>query len=1180
MEGLWRPLAIASLILILVAAVYGGDDDQALCSGRDDFSYVRNPEFCARYFICIFGFAYPLRCSGLLWFDETTQSCRNATLVSCDLEDGPSTPAPTPGICEGARDSELVLHPGFCNTYYLCIGEVGTAVVCPFGMWFDQERGICADARDVSCPHGPTGAARCRLEENFELVPSEEYCYRFYQCVNGFPYPMICPDKMWFDEDRDVCDWEDNVECSADPGESVRPPTADICAFTPNGLQRANPTACNKFYVCVGQVGWPFVCPRNLWYDSVAQACVTSATTNCPLGPEIPPPTVTTPFTRCEDVPNLSFVASDEFCYQYFQCRNGVPFRLVCPVGLWFSLEAQRCLDRDQVDCELEHPPQTSDPTPGICSGITDGVLVEHPLHCNQYYLCVNNNGIPTLCPVGLWFNEKTQSCDNPLFVDCPHAPVTPAPDPFAICNNVFDYRFVRSEYYCYRYFQCIRGTPYPLVCQEGLWFDIQRQICDSPTNVQCDAIEPPVTRPPNFDGACEGVPDGRLVPHPGFCNEYFLCVRETGWPLICPVGLWFDFFGQTCSLAGTVGCDAAPVRPTPEVDRYAVCQGIPDNAYVRDPNFCYRYFKCVSGSPFPMICPNEQRFDERQQRCRPAADVECPVENEPPRPPATPGICNGVPNAIQVANPRACNQFYTCVNQVGFPQVCGPGLWFDEAQQTCSPPEITMCDLGPPITTTQAPHPWALCDDVPNYSFVPSPNYCYRFFQCIEGAPYPMICPGNLWFDRDRQMCADPDDVWCLVNPNPPVVPPTPGICNGVADGRQVLNPRACNHFYMCVDQVGYPLVCPANLWFDEEQQICSPPGSAYCPLSPQTTTPSPYERCQGVPDYGMVRSDFYCYRFFQCIDGAPYPMICRPGLWFDLERQMCDLSNNVQCDLRPGDEEPIIPSPNICVDIPDGRLQRNWNFCNQYYLCVSEVAFPLICPDGLWFDQNNQVCDLPENSFCPLGSPTPPPPTDDRCAGVDDLALLGDDEFCYRYFQCRSGIAYPLTCNVLEWFSEETQSCTLWLNVQCDGEDHPTENPPTEGICEGVPSGIQVQHPEFCNQFYVCNNNQAFRVLCPPGLWFHEPDQTCSSPRDADCPHGLSPTVSPVEDVCVGVADGVRVPDPRDCSWFFTCFGESGFAEPCPEGQLFDGYLLRCVSAEEAQCPDTVVTKSTLVR
>ncbi|XP_058064606.1 LOW QUALITY PROTEIN: uncharacterized protein LOC131214247 [Anopheles bellator] len=1166
---LWTIVALAVAASTPLRAQQTGS-----CAEADDFSLVRDPYYCYRFYQCIDGSPYPLRCPDDQWFDEGRQVCDDPAVVECELEDRPPTVTPTPGICNDAEDNRLVLHPLFCNEYYLCVGQIGFPVMCPTGLWFDEARQICGDPADISCPHGRPGAARCRDEPDFGLVRSEYACYRYYQCVNGFPYPMVCPEELWFDAERDLCDVPENVQCVLEPSLPV-PPTPGICNETPNNAMRANPTACNKYYVCINEIGWSKYCPLNLWFDEARQTCSVPGATDCALGPPLPPPR---PDNPCNDVENLGFVRDEYYCYEYYQCRNGYPFPLICPADQWFDEGLQRCADYTTVECEVaDGPPPPIVPTPGICNEVYEERLVLHPRFCNQYYICSNQIGIPVICPTGLWFSEDTQSCVSPLLVDCPHGVTPPPEDPWAMCDGVEGYGYVRHPNYCYRYFQCIDGTPYPMICEGDLIFDRERQVCDEQRYVQCEVTPPPVVRPPSTVGICIDAPDGQLEANPQYCNQYYICIHEAGWRLVCPLGLWFDVERQTCSEPGTVECGLAPERPSTTPSPYARCSGIPNNAYVRDDSYCYRYYKCVNGSPFPMICPNEQWFDDRLQQCRPQEDVICVISEPPTRPPPTAGICNGVANRIQVRHPTTCNQFYVCDNQIGFPLVCPFAMWFDEERQTCLPVAETACDLGPPTTTTLAPHPWGQCDTAPNYSFVRNEYYCYRYFQCVDGRPYPLICAGELWFDEERQVCDEQANVRCVVNPAPPTVPATPGICDGVPNGEMTLNPRACNQYYICVDQIGYSLLCPEGLWFDAQYQRCGRPGQVYCPLVPIVTTPDPFEVCDGVQEGGLLRNEFYCYRYFQCKDGVPYPMICRAGLWFDQERQVCDEPSNVQCFLRPGQAEPPVATPGICVGVPNGQFTRNWNFCNQYYLCVDQVGWAQICPDGLWYDEDRQICDLIANVQCPMSPTTIAPSPWDRCVGVEDFSFVEDEDFCYRYYQCVNGIPYPLICPNDQWFDLRRQVCDSTDNVEC--EPHGVLPPPlpTDGICTGLTNSVQVLHPVFCNRFYICVDQVGFPQSCAAGLWFDESRQTCASPLEVECPNGLTTTPSPIQGICDNVPAGTYVPNPLDCSRYYVCVNYYPYSLACPGGTWFDRNRLQCVPIDEAECADTVTTVPT---
>ena len=38
----------------------------------------------------------------------------------------------------------------------------------------------------------------------------------------------------------------------------------------------------------------------------------------------------------------------------------------------------------------------------------------------------------------------------------------------------------------------------------------------------------------------------------------------------------------------------------------------------------------------------------------------------------------------------------------------------------------------------------------------------------------------------------------------------------------------------------------------------------------------------------------------------------------------------------------------------------------CSKYYVCVQSEAIEMDCPEGLWFNNELNVCDFPENVAC----------------------------------------------------------------------------------------------------------------------------------------------------------------------------------------------------------------------
>ncbi len=48
------------------------------------------------------------------------------------------------------------------------------------------------------------------------LLPSE-CCNWYFSCSNGVPIPMQCPDGLFFNDELDVCDWIQSVDCGEKP---------------------------------------------------------------------------------------------------------------------------------------------------------------------------------------------------------------------------------------------------------------------------------------------------------------------------------------------------------------------------------------------------------------------------------------------------------------------------------------------------------------------------------------------------------------------------------------------------------------------------------------------------------------------------------------------------------------------------------------------------------------------------------------------------------------------------------------------------------------------------------------------------------------------------------------------------------------------------------------------------
>jgi hypothetical protein len=138
----------------------------------------------------------------------------------------------------------------------------------------------------------------------------------------------------------------------------------------------------------------------------------------------------------------------------------------------------------------------------------------------------------------------------------------------------------------------------------------------------------------------------------------------------------------------------------------------------------------------------------------------------------------------------------------------------------------------------------------------------------------------------------------------------------------------------------------------------------------------------CTGAPDNTFVRDPSACYRFFRCSAGVAHLEYCPEGQYFDFDRQLCDNQDLVLCFDEGGGT--VYPTPiaettepatsnvdYLCIGVPDNSYVKSYEACNQYYQCMNGIAFPLLCPQGQYFEMTRQTCDDAENVVCDLSPP-----------------------------------------------------------------------------------------------------------------------------------------------------------------------------------------------------------------
>nr|CAH0102526.1 unnamed protein product [Daphnia galeata] len=172
-----------------------------------------------------------------------------------------------------------------CDKYYICDNGVATPKLCEDGTVFYFPIQNCVLLNGADCNGRPL------LQESIKtnhcpkktgLFPHEDpvHCDKYYQCLDGHPTLIKCPDLLLFDRVRGVCDYADLADtsnCLLEPSPIVCP--SGIMASSSSSLDVGNrliahPKDCNKFFFCETTIPRPLACEKHLAFDLETLTCI------------------------------------------------------------------------------------------------------------------------------------------------------------------------------------------------------------------------------------------------------------------------------------------------------------------------------------------------------------------------------------------------------------------------------------------------------------------------------------------------------------------------------------------------------------------------------------------------------------------------------------------------------------------------------------------------------------------------------------------------------------------------------------------------------------------------------------------------------------------------------------------------------------------------------------------
>ncbi|XP_065647714.1 chondroitin proteoglycan 2 isoform X4 [Hydra vulgaris] len=538
-------------------------------------------------------------------------------------------------------------------------------------------------------------------------------------------------------------------------------------------------------------------------------------------------------------------------------------------------------------------------------------------------------------------------------------------------------------------------------------------------------------------------------------------------------------------------------------------CHG---NKKVKHPSDCKKYFYCKGiGKGIEKECADNENFDPDFEMCVWNQIYKCEDRN----------ICNSLKDGTYL-NPEKCDSFVKCIGGVAYNQACPKGLWYNAIKESCDHPYNVDCKAYKRTLTTSFINPrdknqisLDYCKDKINGNY-PNPHSCHSYITCSEGLIFENKCPTGLLFDPNTKICIWSKNVKCEGTSSL-------NICEGKHNGT-FPNPEACNSYIVCRGGLKYQIECPKPLWFNKDKKQCDFPENVKCEAirtGASNDTKSDFKDSQEIVNSfkdmtftettPLTKTNYYvktskkfltqtlevtpavlqtfcsskapgnyahpgrCDGFITCTGISYVVQSCPSGLWFNETQNVCDYPINVHCiswlskisTTLITETLPSLPS-NICVGKKLGNYAHP-NSCSVFITCTGVRSQIQSCPRGLWFNEQQNICDYPKNVNCILSTPS------FSCFGKIPGSYPA--EKCNEYYIC-TGDELPLKkqCPLHTNFFPKSGMCVLSYSYSCED--------PT--FCVNQLNGM-FANPFNCYGYYECINGRTIPRNCDYGLRFN---------------------------------------------------------------------------------------------
>ncbi|XP_055591240.1 uncharacterized protein LOC129743280 [Uranotaenia lowii] len=273
----------------------------------------------------------------------------------------------------------------------------------------------------------------------------------------------------------------------------------------------------------------------------------------------------------------------------------------------------------------------------------------------------------------------------------------------------------------------------------------------------------------------------------------------------------------------------------------------------------------------------------------------------------------------------------------------------------------------------------------------------------------------------------------------------------------------------------------------------------------------------------------------FIVCDSNAASGVECGLNEVFNVDIQFCVPGNPDTCE---------VSRPEVaCGGRPDGIVPHP-DECRQYILCIGGSSIVQDCPLGQILRPEVPVCVAGNSDTCEF--------MDDVCSDLPNGWVVEHPNHCDLFILCEHGTTNIHSCPTGSILRPDMQFCV-------PGDANTCTNTPIGGMCTGIVFPQRFPHPELCDRYIVCQNEEIIILPCL--------DDHIVEPGTIECVPGNPNTCSLYTHLCFGRPDGL-IAHPSNCRRFIEC--RSGFVilGTCPAGQIWDPNTGVCVIGNTETC------------